>query len=191
MIDKYTQHYDFSDNEFLIAKVEQLCNEIIDIRTSLKRTSFNPKYLYLTSPYRNLAFVAGCQHEYDKANFYINKAIEECNKLGLKHEYSRIDYLKSKIMKEQGNILFAIDYMRSAIQKQIDFFEKYDIRTIYMTNELGDLYRQIGDTENAFISYQKAVDYINCSHLCLELCGEISEKLQSIMKNKQLQELQE
>lgn len=188
---KYTEYYDLPNNEFLIARVEELCNEIIKIRTSIKNSSIQPIDRCLIVPYRNFAFAAVCRHEYDNAYFYINKAIEECDKFGLEYEYATIDYLKSKMMKEQGNIPFAIDYMRSAIQKHIEYFEKYDIRTIYMTNELGDLYRQIGDTENAVISYQKAVDYINCSHLCFELYGEISEKLQSIMENKQLQELQE
>ena len=62
LIDKYTQHYDFSNNEVLIAKVEQLCNEIIDIRTSVNKASVNPKDLYLTAPYRDLAFVSGYRH---------------------------------------------------------------------------------------------------------------------------------
>ena len=94
-------------------------------------------------------------------------------------------------MKEQGNILFAIDYMCSALQMQIEYFEKYDSRTIYMTYELGDLYEQSGDIENAVIFYKKAINYINCSHLCLGLYDEIAKKLNQSWKSKQLQELQE
>ncbi len=185
---KYTEYYDLSNNEFLTARVEELCNEMIKIRTSFKGTSIQPIYLCLIVPYRNLAFVAVCRHEYDKAYFYINKAIEECDKLGLEYEYSTIDYLKSRMMKEQGNILFAIDYMRSAIQKHIEYFEKYEMRNIYMTYELGDLYRQIDDTENAVIHYRKAIEYINDSHLCLGLRGEIADKIKSIVDKKELQE---
>ncbi len=178
---RYTEYYDLSNNELLLARVEELCNEIIDIRTNVKRSSFNPMELCLIVPYRNLAFVACYRHEYDKACSYIYKAMDECDKSGLKHEYSRINYIKSKIMKEQGNFLFAIDYMRSALQKQIEYFEKYDSRTIHMTYELGDLYKQIGDTKNAVILYEKAIDYINCTHLFLGLRDEIAEKIKSII----------
>lgn len=180
LTNKYIEYYDLENNEFLLDRVEKLCNEMINIRTGLKKSSIEPIYLHLIVPYRNLAFVSVCRNEYDKADFYINKTIEECDKSGLEYEYSTIYNLQSQIAEKKGNIYSAINYKRSAIQKHIEYFEKYEVRTIYMTYELGDLYRKADDAENAVLCYRNAIEYIKGSNLCLELCGEISKKLKSI-----------
>ena len=73
--------------------------------------------------------------------------------------------MQSKLALAQGDLNQAILFLLSSIEIHKKYFGEYNMNAIRMNIELGDIYRQDGNTVMAKERYQKAIECIDRSFI--------------------------
>lgn len=175
--------YDLCDNPELSDEVEELCLEAISIRNKLKEV-FNPFFINTVPIYHNLACLEIYRNNYNKVAEYLEIINQECSNMKYNYTYFLAEYVKEKLAAEQGSVEKAVEHMKNAVRIRTEFFGDYDITSIRMRNELGDLYLKLGNVPSACEEYRKALEYLGkIPRSNSKLYNEIARKIHSV-KNK-------
>ncbi len=173
-------NYDLYDNAELSDEVENLCFEAISIRRNLKEI-FSPFCVNLVPLYHNLAWLEIYRNNYKKVSDYLEIINKECSNMEYNYTYFLIEYLKEKLALEKGSVKEAVEHMEKAIKIRVEFFGEYDITSIRMRTELGDIYLKFGDTPSAYRQYKTALEYLEkmpFQNIRIHSC--LTEKIQTI-----------
>lgn len=157
--DALLANYDLYDNTELSNEVENLCLEAISIRRNLKEV-FTPSFVNLVPFYHNLAWLEIHRNNYKKVSDYLEIINKECSNMEYNYTYFLAEYVKEKLAFEQGSIKEAVEHMENAVKIRIEFFGEYDITSIRMRTELGDLYLKLDDIVSAYEQYINALEHL-------------------------------
>lgn len=157
--DALLENYDLYDNTKLSNEVENLCLEAISIRRNLKEV-FPPSFVNLVPFYHNLAWLEIYRNDYKKVSDYLEIINKECSNLEYNYTYFLAEYVKEKLALEQGSIKAAVGHMEKAVKIRVEFFGEYDITSIRMRTELGDIYLKLGNTSSALVQYRTALEHL-------------------------------
>ncbi len=176
---------DLSNDKYLLDEVKSLSEEAIGIFKNLPvNIEIEPLSLNCASLYRNLAWVEIYNNNYEKVYFYLDKIVEECERLNCERDYFLKEYLEAIIYNQNNDLYNAVVHMKKVVSNAEEFYGKQSIHTIHMNIELGDIYLKSGDTPSAYEQYKTALEYLEKMPYSNEkLRNEILQKIHSV-KNK-------
>lgn len=156
----YMEYYKETQNEDMLDIAEELCNEIILIRSRLSSHVSEKLYVNCAIPYRNLAWIEISRNNYDRASWYIHRTEEECSEPGVNFTYYFTDYARAHLEIRKRNYKKAIEHMLYSLNEYEGYFGKFDSRTIKLNIELGEFYEQSGDKCAAHAQYLRTLKII-------------------------------
>ncbi|MCM1507981.1 MAG: hypothetical protein NC177_12750 [Ruminococcus flavefaciens] len=173
---------DLSNDKDLLDEIKTLSEEAISIIKNLPVNSgIEPLSLNCASLYRNLAWVEIYNNNYDKVYFYLDKIVEECERLNCERDYFLKEYLEAIICNKNNDLYNAVVHMNKVVSNVEEFYGKQSIHTIHMKIKLGDIYFKSGDTASAYEQYRTALGYLEkMPYRNEKLRTEILQKIHSV-----------